>query len=154
MVAKKVGAFHDHLVARADHGLAQQVQRLLTAGGDDKVFGNQVLHALSLHKGSQLFAQRIVAFGSAILQCGTRFMGQRGVDRLANAFHIKHCGVWEPPCKTDDAGLAQQFEKFTNSGSFHMIQAGGKLEWHGGLCVVAWLKWLPRDGSAWAAAPA
>jgi hypothetical protein len=31
------GAFDDHLVAGADERLAQQVQRLLAAGGDDEV---------------------------------------------------------------------------------------------------------------------
>src|SRR5690606_40232646 len=39
-------AFHDDLVAGADERLAQQVQGLLAAGGDDEIVGRNVLHAL------------------------------------------------------------------------------------------------------------
>jgi len=112
------------------------------------------LHALGLHEGGQLFAQRVVPFRRAILQRGTRFMGQRGVDRLADALHIKHGRIWKAAREADDAGLAQQLEEFTDGGGFHMVQAGGELEWHGSLKEVAGLKLLSCDGSVWAAASA
>ena len=44
-------AFDDHLVAGVDHGLADQVQRLLAAGGHDHLLGSHILGPLGRHEG-------------------------------------------------------------------------------------------------------
>jgi hypothetical protein len=76
MVARKVGAFHDDLVAGGDQGLAKQIQRLLAAGGDDQLSAATSVAPLLPMKAAQLLAQRVVAFGGAVLQRGAGFVVQ------------------------------------------------------------------------------
>jgi hypothetical protein len=128
---QKGGAFHNHLVAGVDEGFAQQVQRLLAAGGDDQPVGLQALDALAGHEGGQLFAQRVVALGGAVLQRGAGLFSQRLVGGLLNAGHVKHGAVRKTPGKADDAGLAQQLEQLADGGGFDVVQAVGELEGHG-----------------------
>ena len=121
------GAFHNDLVAGADQGLAQQVQRLLAAGRDDEVVGSHVLAALAGHEACKLFAQRSMAFGGAVLQCGASLFGQCGIDGFANALHIEHGRIGEAARKTDDPRFAQQLEEFTDGRSFNVVQSVSKL---------------------------
>ncbi|EWS63571.1 hypothetical protein Y695_03196 [Hydrogenophaga sp. T4] len=125
------GAFDDDLVAGGDERLAQQVQRLLAAGGDDEVVGRHTLVALAGHERGELFAQRVVTLGSTVLQGATRFFGQCGVDGFADAVHVEHGAVGKAAGEADDAGLAQQLEEFADGGGFDVVQAVGKLHWHG-----------------------
>ena len=69
---QKSRAFHDHLVARADHGFADQIQRLLAASGHDQLLRGHFFGPLLDHKLGQLFAQRPVAFGGTVLQSRAR----------------------------------------------------------------------------------
>ena len=101
--------FHNHLVARRDHGFTNQVQRLLAASRDDQILGRHRC-ALARHEVADLLAQRAPAFGRAILQHRASVVGQHGVRRYLQAFHVKQSRVWEPPGKADDARLAQQLE--------------------------------------------
>ena len=126
---EKCGAFNNHLVAGADHGFAQQVQRLLAAGRDDQALRCQIFHALAGHEDGDLFAQRVVALGSTVLQCCAGFLAERGVDGFADAFHVKHGAVGKTAGKADDAGLAQQLEKFADGGRFDVVEAVGKMQW-------------------------
>jgi hypothetical protein len=100
--------------------------------------GLQALDALAGHEGGQLFAQRVVALGGAVLQRGAGLFGQGFVGSLLNAGHVKHGAVGEAAGKADDAGLAQQLEEFADGGGFDVFQAVGKLEGHG--------VWALRDG--------
>ena len=118
---QKSGAFHNDLVTGADHGLAQQVQALLAAGGNYHLFRRQVFDTFGFHERGQLLAQRVVAFSGTVLQRGSCLFGQRGVDGFTNAFHIKHGRVREAARKTDDAGLAQQLEEFADGRRFYVV---------------------------------
>ena len=140
-------AFDDHLVAGGNEGLAQQIQRLLAAGGDDQVLGRHALVALAGHESGELFAQRVVALGRAVLQGAPGFFGQRSIDGFADAVHIEHGAVGKAPGKADDAGPAQQLEEFADGGGFDVVQAVGKRngkahanvseeEWKGGEMVA------------------
>ena len=124
---QKRRAFHDHLVTGTDQGLAQQVQRLLAAGGDDEVLGCHALRALAGHELAELLTQRLVALGGAVLQRGAGLLVQRCIAGSADAVYIEHGAVGKPPGKADDAGLAQQLEELTDGGGFDVVQAVGKL---------------------------
>ena len=87
---------------------------MLTAGGDDQFIGTQTVHAFGLHERSQLFAQGVVAFGGAVLQGRAGFIAQSAFAGLAYALHVEHGAVGKAAGKTDDAGLAEQFEEFAN----------------------------------------
>ena len=122
---------HDGLAARIDQALAQQIERLLAAGGDDQLVGGHIFGALGLHELRQLLAQRLVALGGAVLQRGPGLGGQRLVGGLADAVDVEHRAVRKAACKTDDAGLAQQLEQFADGGGFDVLQALGEMERHG-----------------------
>lgn len=117
---------HDHLVAGVDQGLADQVERLLAAGGDDQLVRRHD-SALGRHEGAELLAQRLVAFGGAVLQRRAGLFAQGLVDGLADTVHVEHGGVRKAAGKADDAGLSQQLEEFTDGGGFNIVQAVGKL---------------------------
>jgi hypothetical protein len=137
---QKGGAFHDDLVAGADHGFAQQVQGLLAAGGDDQLIWGDVFGTLAGHEGSQLFAQRVIALSGAVLQCSAWLFDQCSVDRLLDAIHVKHGAIGKAARKADDAGLAQQLEEFADGGGFYVIQTIGKLQWHGKVLLGRFLQ--------------
>ncbi len=134
---QKGGRLHDHLVARRDHGLADQVQRLLAAGGDDQAFrcdrgaSATACPALVGHKGADALAQRLVALGGAVLQHRAGAGAEHGVAALLDTLHIKQRRVRKAAGKADDAGLAQQLEEFADGGGFDVVQALSEL--HGGL---------------------
>jgi len=99
------------------------------------------------HEGGELFTQRVVALGRAVLQGTAGFFGQRGVDGFADAVHVEHGAVGEAAGETDDAGLTEQLEKFTDGGGFDVVQTVGKRdgkahadvseeEWKGGEMVA------------------
>ena len=128
---QKGGPFHNDFVARADHGFANEVQRLLAACGHNQLFGFNILHALLPHEMRQLIAQRAIAFCGAILKCGTWLLRQGQRRGFANALHIKHGAVWEATGKADDARLAQKFEQLPDGRGFDIVQTIGKLQGHG-----------------------
>ena len=111
---QECGAFHNHFVARADHGFANEVERLLAARSHNKLFGRDALHTLVLHEMRKLLTERAIAFSGTILKCCTGFLRQGQGRGLANAFHIKHGAVGKTSGKADDAGLAQKFEQLPN----------------------------------------
>ena len=129
---EKGRTFDDHLVARVDQRLAQQVQRLLAAGGDDQLLGRQIGHALARHERGQLLAQGVVALGRTVLQRRARLFSQGLIDRGLYALDVKHRAVGETAGEADDAGLAQQLEQFTDGRGFNQVQAVGKFNGHGG----------------------
>ena len=117
------GAFHDHLAARVDQGLAQQIQRLLAAGGDDQVGRGHALGAFADHELGQLLAQRVVALSGAVLQGRAGLLAQRLVHGLGQAGHVEQRGVWKAAGKADDARLAQQLEQLADGGGFDVVEA-------------------------------
>ena len=123
------GAFDDDLVAGADQGLAQQVQRLLAARGHDQLLGGQG-RALAVHESGDLLAQRAVTFGGTVLQGRTWLLRQGGQARFANAVDVEQGAVGETARKTDDAGLAQQLEQLADGGGFNVVQTIGKRDSH------------------------
>ena len=127
---QKSRALHDHLIARVDHHLGQQVQRLLAAGGHDQAFGTGG-GALGRHEAGQFLAQGTVAFGGTVLQGRARFMAEGLLRGLAQTLDVKHRTVRKASGKADDAGLAQQFEQFTDGGGFDVLESVGKLDRHG-----------------------
>src|SRR6218665_3032653 len=135
------GAFDDDFVAGVDQRLAQQVQRLLAAGGDDQVLGADVQGGLAGHEGGQLLAQRLVALGGAVLQGRAGVLLQRLLAGRAYALDVEQGAVRKAAGQADDAGLAQQFEKLADGGGFYVVQAGVEQEFEklgdgGGLYVV------------------
>ena len=86
--------------------------------------------ALAGHKGAELLAQGLVALGCTVLQCRTRVFAQRFVNSLLDAFNIKHGWVWKAARKTNNARLAQQFEKLANSRGFYVLKTIGKRQGH------------------------
>ena len=124
---QKGRAFNDDLVTLIQHGLAQQVQRLLAAGGDDELLRSHIRHTLAGHECGQLLAQRLVALSRTVLQRSARLFLQRLGRSGADARHIKHGAVRKTTRKTDDAGLAQQLEQFTDRRGFYVIESFGKL---------------------------
>ena len=127
---QKCRAFDDYFVARRNHGFAKQVKRLLAAGGDDQFVGRNG-GALAGHKGAELLAQRLKAFSGAVLQRSAGVFAQGFGRGFTNAFNVKHGRVRKAAGKADDAGLAQQFEEFTNGRGFNALEAVGELQWHG-----------------------
>ena len=119
----------NHLVARGDHGLSDQVQRLLAAGGD-----NQALRcdpgAFGRHKIANGLAQRLVTFGRAVLQHRPRIGRQHGIRCNAHTFGVKQRRVRKTAGETDDAGFAQQLEQFPDGRCLDVAQAVS--EYHGG----------------------
>ena len=122
---QKRRAFDNHFVARVDQDLAQQVQSLLAAGGDDELLSAQIGHALVRHQCDQLFTQRAVALGCAVLQSRTRVLLQRGQRGLAYAIDIKQCAIRKAARKADDAGLAQQLEQFADGRGLDVVKPVG-----------------------------
>ena len=64
---QKGGRFDNDFVAGRDHGLADQVQRLLAAGGHDQSFGRYG-GTFARHEVADLLTQRAPAFGGTVLQ--------------------------------------------------------------------------------------
>ena len=126
---QKGRAFDDHFVAGTDHGLAYQIQGLLAAGGHDQILGADALGALLRHKVRQLLAQRAKAFGGAVLQGCTGVLRQGGIAGFTDAFYVKHGAVRKATGKADDAGLAQELEKFTDGRGFNVVQAVSEMQW-------------------------
>ena len=124
---QKSRPFHDDLVTLLQHGFTQQIQCLLAAGGNDQLIGSHIRHALACHEGRQLLAQRLVALGRTILQGRACLFLQRLGRRRANARHVKHGAIGKSTRKTDDAGLAQQLEQFTDRRGFNVVESIGKL---------------------------
>ena len=124
---QKGGGLDDHRVLRVEHGFANQVQRLLAAGGDDQSLRAQTRHTFAGHELAQLFAQGRVAFGRAILQGRSGLMGQDMLAGMLDALDVKHRAVGKAARKADDAGLAQQLEQLTDRGGFNVVQALCKL---------------------------
>ena len=124
---QKSGRFHQGHIVGVKQGFGDQIQGLLASGGDNQTFRRQVFNAFGGHECSQLFAQRVVAFGGAVLQGSTGFLRERLSAGLANALDVKHGAVRKASRKTDDAGLAQQLEKFTNGRSFDVVEAISEL---------------------------
>ena len=124
---QKSGGLHNHRVLRIEHGFANQVQRLLTAGGDDQSLRTQSRHAFAGHELAQLFAQRGITFCGAVLQGRSRLMGQDMLAGMLDALDVKHRAVGKAARKADDAGLAQQLEQLTDRGGFNVVQALCKL---------------------------
>ena len=125
-------AFHNHLVAGRDQRFAQQIQRLLAAGGDDQLLGGHIGGPLAGHEGRELLTQRLVAFGGTVLQCRAGRFGQCLLGGLPDALHIEQRRIRETTRKADDAGLAQQLEQFADGGGFNVANAVGKTD---GGCV-------------------
>ncbi|OQB99288.1 MAG: hypothetical protein BWX79_03175 [Alphaproteobacteria bacterium ADurb.Bin100] len=125
------GALDDDLVTGGNQRLAQQVQRLLAAGGDDEVLGCHGGAALARHEGGELLSQRAVALGGTVLQRAAGLFGECGIDGGSDTVDVEHRAVGEAAGKADDAGLAQQLEEFADGGGFDVVQAVGKLEGHG-----------------------
>ena len=125
---QKSRPFDDHLVAGTDHGLANQIQGLLAAGGHNQMFGGNIFGALFRHEMGQLFAQGAKAFGGTVLQGRTGVLRQSCIAGFTDAFYVKHGAVRKATGKTDDAGLAQELEKLTDGGGFNVVQAVSKMQ--------------------------
>jgi hypothetical protein len=117
---------HDHLVAGGNHRLADEVQRLLAAGGDDQPVGRNG-GSLGPHETADACAQRLVTFGGAILQHRARVAGQHRIGRHPDALGVKQRRIGETTGKADDARLAQQLEQLTDCGGFDVLESGGEL---------------------------
>ena len=133
---QKRGGFDDDLVARRNQCFADQIERLLAAGGDDQTLRRH-LGPLVGHEPAQCLAQWAVALGGAILQDRAGVVVQHGGGGFPNALDIKQRRVRKASGKTDDSRLAQELEELANGGGFYGIEAVGKL--HG-----FWAGWVNR----------
>jgi hypothetical protein len=78
-------------------------------------------------KAAELGAQRLVAFGGAVLQRAARLLGQCLLAGFAQALDVEHGAVGKATGEADDAGLAQQLEQLPDGGGFDVVEAGGEL---------------------------
>jgi hypothetical protein len=81
--------------------------------------------ALGPHETADACAQRLVAFGGAVLQHRPRVAGQHRVGGHPDALGVEQGRIGETAGKADDAGLAQQLEQFTDGGGFDVLESGG-----------------------------
>lgn len=117
---EKRGRFDDYFVVRRDHCFANEIERLLAAGGDDEPVRCDG-RALAFHECTQLLSQRLPAFGRAVLQHAAGVFREHRVGGDANAFSVEERGIRKAAREADDARFAKQFEQLANGRGFYVF---------------------------------
>ena len=93
---------------------------MLAAGGYYQTFGHY-RNTFGVHVLAQLLAQGRITFGGTVLQHRAGVVGEHRSGGFTQSIHIKQRRIRKTTSKTDNAGLAQQFEQFTNGGGFYVV---------------------------------
>ena len=101
-----MGSSVSTLVAGVEQQLADQVQRLLRAGGDEHVVGRD-LDPVARHVPHQQLAQREVALGGAVLQRGAAVLARaRAAAAASTSASGNTSGAGSPPAKEMISGFS------------------------------------------------
>ena len=116
------GRFDQDAAARVDHDLADQVERLLRAGGDQDLVG---AHVPGQEVGDRL-TQRDIAFAGGVLQGRGTVVVQDGGSGFGELADREGLGRGQATREADDAGLLGHFENFTDHRGVHFFGASGQ----------------------------
>ncbi len=128
--AKVTRLFDDEILPLIDQHLAQQIQRLLGAAGDQDVVRID-LHAVAGQIAvGNILAQRGEAFGRRILQGGSPLFAQHILTGLIDRLDRKQVGIGQATGEGDDLRIGGNFEDFTDKGRLDLLEALGKKRLH------------------------
>ena len=105
-------------IPRRKHQLAQIIQRLLRARGDQDIAG-VTRNAQLAHLACDPVAQRFVAFRDRILQRRIGLTGQGLGEGILERRHRKQRRIRDATRKRDNVGLVQQLQKLPDFRGFH-----------------------------------
>lgn len=128
--AKVARLFDDEILPLVHQHLAQQIQRLLGAAGDEDVVridGHAVTAQVAV--GDEL-AQRGKALGGGILQRGGSLLAQHVLARLLDGLDREQMGVGQAAGEGDDLRIGGNFEDFADKGRLDLLEALGKKRLH------------------------
>ena len=120
------GTAGEHEVTGVNENLANQVQGLLGAIGQQDVAGHG-RDAILVHCGGQVFLERSIPLSGAVLQC----LGAVLVDDVTAGFldlaQREEVRGRQTTGEGDDVRLLGQFEQFADSGTLHAFRARGQV---------------------------
>ncbi len=118
------GRFDQHAVTGVDQQLADQIQRLLRAGGDHHVLGLR-LHAVPGRVARDHFPQRLVAFGRAVLEGQARLLVQDLVTSFTKALSRENLRGGQAAGKRNDFGVLSNLQELADGRAFDVLRALG-----------------------------
>src|SRR5579863_3231828 len=116
------GCFDEHAVAAIDKHLADQIQSLLGAGGNENVLGTGNDAVASDVAGNHL-AEGLIAFGRTVLQRLGAMLGEDFVASFFKARYGEDIRSWKAAAERDDSRLLRDLEKITNRRTLHSQRA-------------------------------
>ena len=125
---------HD-VVARVEEELAQEVQALLAAGGDEDVAGIGVDVVLGGDALANLLAQAQVAVGGAVLHGDAALLRHHGVQSGLHVLDREELGRGQTAGEGDDVGLGGDLKQLADVGSLDVCHSVGKV-YHGGSSLI------------------
>jgi len=125
------GPLDGHGRPALDEHLADHVQALLGARGDEDVLG---VHGKALLLGVALGDQGPqlgVALGGGVLQGGAALFAQDRGRGLGHLLHGEEGRIGQAPGKGDDRRVGRDLEDFADERGMHAVHAAGELRTHG-----------------------
>jgi len=116
------GSFDNEMIAGIDEDLADEIERLLRAAGDEDVFRFDD-DAVARRVPRDHLAKRAIAFGGAVLKrLGSVFLEQPA-GGLLESIHREDVRRGQPAGERDEVRLVGELEEFTDRGTAHALRA-------------------------------
>ncbi len=120
----------DEVLLLVDQYLAQQIQRLLGAAGDEDVVRVD-LHAVAAQIAvGNVLAQRSEALGGGILQGGGTLLAQHVLAGLVDGLDREQVRVGQTASEGDDLRIGGNFKDFADKGRLDFFETLGKKRLH------------------------
>ena len=113
--------------------LADKIQRLLGAVGDQNIVGIHLHAVLGAVAGGDILAQRPETLGGGILQRAVALVLQHPGGGHFQLFVREKCRIGQAAGKGDHFRIDGDFEYFSNKGRLYLGKALGKKRLHRGL---------------------
>ncbi len=118
------GSFDEDAVAAINEELADEVEGLLGTGCDENVFRSGD-DAIAGKVAGNHFAQRLIAFGGAVLQGLGPVVGENLVAGFFEALHGEDVWRGQAAAEGDNFRLLRNFQEFTDRGAFYSQRSLG-----------------------------